>query len=120
METRFLHVLQGVDAGGADGDATLVESSAGTPFAGAVVAGTAVLFPVDIAVEVGELTYAVPGGTIRHLVTGLVPGGGYDVETQSAGGELAVTIRPGSAQTADDGGVLVLDLLDAGVYTSSG
>jgi hypothetical protein len=110
LETRFLHVLQGVDAGAVADDVTLVESSAGTPFAGAVVAGTAVLFPVEIAVEVGEFSYAVPEGTSRHLVTGLVAGGGYDVDTQSVGGEIVVTARPGSAHTADDGGVLALVL----------
>ncbi|MBA3368519.1 MAG: hypothetical protein H0T99_07610 [Geodermatophilaceae bacterium] len=109
-ETRFLHVLQGADAGTAADPITLVESGAGTPFVGAVVAGTAVLFPVDAGVEVGELTYAAPAGTARHLVTGLVPGGGYDVETQAANGEVTVTIRPGSAQQADDGGVLVVEV----------
>jgi len=103
-------VLQGADAGTAADPITLVESGAGTPFVGAVVAGTAVLFPVDAGVEVGELTYAAPAGTARHLVTGLVPGGGYDVETQAANGEVTVTICPGSAQQADDGGVLVVEV----------
>ncbi len=55
----------------------------------------------------------MPAGTARHLVTGLVPGGGYDVETQMANGELSVTIRAGSAQQADDGGVLVVELRQA-------
>ncbi len=110
LETRFLHVLQGADAGIAADPVTLVESSAGTPFVGAVVAGTVVLFPVDAGVEVGELTYAVPTSTTRHLVTGLEPGGRYDVETQSANGDLSVTIRPGGAHHADDGGVLVVDV----------
>jgi hypothetical protein len=52
----------------------------------------------------------VPAGTARHLVTGLVPGRGYDIETQMANGELTVTIRAGSAQRADDGGVLLVEV----------
>jgi hypothetical protein len=108
-ETRFLHVLQGIDAGAAADQATLVESSGGTPFAGAVFADTAVLFPVEIGADVDEVTYAVPAGTVRHLVTGLVPGAAYDVETRTENGDLAVTIRPGTTQPADGGGVLVLE-----------
>lgn len=105
-ETRFLHVLQGADAGTAPDPAVMIESGPGTPYVGAMVAGTAVLFPVDPGVEVGELTYAAPAGTVRQLVTGLVPGGGYDIETQTAGGEVTVTIRSGSALIANDGGLL--------------
>jgi hypothetical protein len=108
--TRFLHVLQGVDAGGSASEAVLVESASGTAYAGALVHGTAVLFPVDLGDEVSELTYTVPADTARHLITGLTTGGDYDVETQADGSDLLVTIRPGSTVTADDGGVLVLDL----------
>jgi hypothetical protein len=111
-ETRFLHVLQGVDAGVTADEGTLVESSGGTPFTGVVVGGTAVLFPVEIGGDVAEMSYAVPAGTVRHLVTGLAPGGGYDVDTESAGGELVVTIRAGSIQRADEGGMLVLDMAE--------
>jgi hypothetical protein len=107
-DARFLHVLQGVDPGGAPDAATLVESSAGTPYAGAVVGETVVLFPVDLDAEVGELTYAVPAGTTRHLVTGLTPGGGYDVESREDGAGQVVTIRSGTAQRADGSGVLLL------------
>jgi hypothetical protein len=109
-DVRFLHVLQGADAGATPDTVTLVESSTGTPFTGAVVGDAVVLFPVNVGGEVADLTYTVPEGTSRHLVTGLEPGGGYDVETQDSNGELTVTIRTGSAQTADEGGVLVLNL----------
>ena len=112
-EARFLHVLQGADAGTVADPINLVESSTGPPLTGVVVAGTAVLFPVDVGVEVSELIYAAPAGTTRHLVTGLVPGAGYDVETQAANGELAVTIRAGASQLADAGGVLVVETRDA-------
>jgi hypothetical protein len=109
-ETRFLHVLQGADVGTVADQSVLVESSGGTPFVGAVVAGTAVLFPVEVGSEVGELTYAVPAGTVRHLITGLEPGGEYEVETRTEGGKLVVTVRPGPAERADGGGVLVLEV----------
>jgi len=109
-EATFLHVLQGVDGGGTADAVTRIERSAGTPFAGVVVAGTAVLFLVEIGAGVAELTWATPAGTARHLVTGLAPGSRYDVETSASGGELAVTIRTGTAVAADEGGVLDLRL----------
>jgi hypothetical protein len=106
---RFLHVLQGVDPGGAANEVLLIESNGGTPYAGAVVGETAVLFPGDLGEDVRELTYTVPAAARRHLITGLVPGSGYDSETQVDGSRLVVTIRPGTGQTADDGGVLSLE-----------
>ncbi len=109
-EIRFLHVLQGVDAGSEADQVMLVESTQGTPFAGATIKDTAVLFPVDLADELAELTYAVPQGTSTHLITGLAPGGRYDVQTEAENGDLIVTIRPGGKERADDGGVLVLDV----------
>lgn len=109
-ETRFLHVLQGVDLGAQADGAALAEGRGGAPFAGAVVGGTAVLFPVDLGGEVAELVYAVPAGTARHLVTGLRSGGAYDVAAHTETGTLVVTIRPGAAHRADDGGVLVLEV----------
>ncbi len=108
-ETRFLHVLQGADAGATADEVALVESSQGTPMTGAVVAGTAVLFPVAVGVAVESVTYTAPAGTVRHLVTGLVPGGGYEVEVQPVDGGFQVAIRSGTTQQADEGGVLVID-----------
>ncbi|MGC4108730.1 MAG: hypothetical protein QM753_20600 [Thermomicrobiales bacterium] len=110
LNARFLHVMQGVDAGGAADAVALIESTAGTPFTGVVVAGTAVLFPVDLGIDVSDLVYTVPEATTRHLITGLVPGSGYDVETDTASGDLVVTIRTGTTEIADDGGVLLLNL----------
>jgi hypothetical protein len=107
-ETRFLHVLQGADAGATADPVTLVESREGIALAGAAFAGTAVLFPVDLGEAFAGVSYAVPTGTTRHLVTGLEPGGGYDVATRTDGDDLVVTVRPGTAQRADDGGVLAL------------
>ena len=102
---RFLHVLEGAGAGAGAGAATLIRSSGGTPFAGAVVKGAAVLFPVNLG-AVAEVKYAAPTAVTRHLVTGLAPGAGYDVARQPGGGGVQITIRPGSAVKADEGGVL--------------
>jgi hypothetical protein len=110
VETRFLHVLQGVDPGFTADSATLIISRAGTPFAGVVVAATAVLFPVEVGVEVTDVVYAVPEWTTRHLITGLVPGGSFEVETEEAGAELIVKVRTGTGRVADNGGVLVVDV----------
>ncbi|MCP4362376.1 MAG: hypothetical protein GY796_30590 [Chloroflexi bacterium] len=105
---RFLNVLQGANTGAAADGVTLVESSSGTPFAGVVVDDTAVLFPVDLAVPFANVTYNVPASTQTQLITGLTPGGSYDVITQTVGNELTVTITPGSVVQADSGGVLVI------------
>ncbi len=109
-ESRFLHVLQGLDLDGDADEATLLESDAGTRFAGALVKDTVVLFPVDLADTIDELTYTVPTGTFRHLITGLTPGGAFEVTTEDDGVDFVVTIRSGGDATADDGGVLSLDL----------
>ncbi len=106
---RFLTVLQGADRGVRADAARLIESSGGTAYAGAVVRGVAVLFPVDLGAPFGELIYTAPAGTSRHLVTGLEPGAGYDVSREGVSGGIRLTIRPGTALRADDGGVLVIE-----------
>ncbi|WP_214402886.1 hypothetical protein [Pseudonocardia lacus] len=101
---RFLHVVQGADGGAAADPATLVECSGGRPYAGAAVAGTAVVFPVDVGAEVDATTVPVPSGVNRVLVTGLAPNAGYEVG--SGGGQ--VTVTKGGATAADAAGVLVV------------
>jgi hypothetical protein len=105
---RFLHVLQGADAGvGADA-ITLVESTGGTPFVGAVVRNTVTLFPVDLGPPFTGMTYSVPDGVTVHRITGLTPGGLYDLTVgDPAGGQVQLTVSPGTTIRADDGGVLV-------------
>jgi hypothetical protein len=104
-DARFLHVIQGASAGANADAASLIQSSGGAPFAGAVVKGAAVLFPVSLG-AVAEVKYAAPAGVTRHLVTGLKPGAGYEVARQPAGGGEQITVKPGSAMKADEGGVL--------------
>lgn len=105
-DARFLHVLQGADAGAAAEAAALLRSTGGTPYAGAAVKGTAVLFPVELG-AVAEVRYVAPASVTRHLVTGLAPGGRYDVAKQPGAAGVQVTVKPGAALQADDGGVLV-------------
>lgn len=114
---RFLHVLEGADSGATASPAALIESSGGVPFAGALVAGTAVLFPVDLNTPFTTLTYQVPANTTAHLITGLVPGAGYGVTIQDNGVLLTVTITPnGSDATADSGGVLAVGGIEHGYF----
>jgi hypothetical protein len=104
-DVHFLHVLQGGGAGATADAATLIRAKGSSPFAGAVVKGTLVLFPVD-ARPVSEVSFTTPAGVTKHLVTGLAPNAGYDVVRKPAGGGEEVTVRPGSAAKADEGGVL--------------
>ena len=104
--TRFLHVLQGADANQKAEDATLVRSTAGTPYEGAAFHDTVVMFPVDIG-KFQSVTYSAPANTKAHLVTGLSPGAGYKVTKN--GNETTVTT--GGDQKADSGGVLVIGQL---------
>jgi hypothetical protein len=108
QSTRFLHVLQGADAGAAANPATLIASTGGTPFEGALVDNTVTLFPVSLDTPFASLTYSVPAAvSVRHRITGLTPGAGYRITSQTAGNTIQVTILPnGSDKNADDGGVL--------------
>src|SRR5206468_8515128 len=110
-QVRFLHVVQGADGGAKAAPVSMLAGTAGTPYAGAVVGSTAVLFPHDLRVKVTTVTVTVPGGTSRVLVTGLQAGASYAVRSArtSGGVELTVTAGP-SSQRADGGGVLVVTL----------
>jgi hypothetical protein len=105
---RFLNVLQGADAGTAANVATLVQSTNGTAFAGAVVANTAVLFPVDLGGAFSGTTYFVPGLVAIHLITGLTPNAGYTVVRVAAGTGETVTVSSGGPSLTDSGGVLAV------------
>ncbi len=115
-EARFLHVLQGADAGAAAPAVVPLESADGA-FAGTVVGSTAVLFPVELGGEVGEVRYTVPAGTTAHLITGLTPGGDYAVTSTPNAAAIEVVVSPGAGFRADDGGVLLVgelpEVLDA-------
>ena len=93
---RFLHVLQGADAGAAADAATAIKSEDGA-FEGAVVRGTAVLFPVNVGAAVTQLAYVAPAGVTRHLITGLTPGAAYTAQTAAVAGGVRVTVQPGGS-----------------------
>ena len=107
---RWLHVIQGADGKDHADNATLVSSTAGTPYQGASFNDTVVMFPVDIG-KLATVTYAVPGSTKAQLVTGLTPGAGYKVSTQKAGDTVVTTVTAGGDVKADTGGVLVIGKL---------
>ena len=50
----------------------------------------------------------MPGTVTRHLISGLVPGAGYNVSMNAAGGMVSVTVAPGSQYTADPAGVVTV------------
>ena len=110
-DARFLTVLPGADSSTPMDVAALVPSSSGTPFAGVVVTDTAVLFPVSPTGPVITVTYSVPNTVTGQLITGLAPNGAYSVTLQSLGGNLPVTMGPGSGYLADRAGVLGLGVL---------
>jgi hypothetical protein len=112
QDTRFLNVLQGADPGAAPAQVSSIQSSGagGTPFVGAVVGGTAVLFPVDLNPGFSSLQINIPAGTSTLMVTGLGPGASYDVGVQGSGANSQVQVTLGTQQKADDGGVLVVKL----------
>jgi hypothetical protein len=106
-DVRFLHVLQGADAGAAADPAVAFKTLSGTPCDGAIVNGTAVLFPVSVTAPFTAATYQVPSSVAAHLVTGLAPGAGYTVSVQSAGaGSTQITVTPGGTSKSDAAGVL--------------
>lgn len=110
-DVRFLHVLEGADATAPKTVVRLVQSSAGTPFAGAAVGRSVAMFPVDLTAPFTRVSYTVPVGTTAHLVAGLRAGASYDVSLKSVGSAIEVTVTPGSAHHADAAGVIAIGSL---------
>jgi hypothetical protein len=106
-DERFLHVLQGADAGVQPDNATLVQTTAGTPMDGAVVGNTAVLFVVDATAPFSGATCTVPANVNQHFITGCAPNAFYNVSSSNVANGLVVTIAPAAAGLqADAAGVL--------------
>jgi hypothetical protein len=102
---RFLTVVEGGDGGAAPHTPVLLQPT-GSAFAGAAVAGTAVLFPADFGEVVDQVDVPLPDDVHRVLVTGLTPDAGYDISMGTGSGGRTFTLRPGTAVRADSGGVL--------------
>jgi hypothetical protein len=106
-DTRFLHVLQGADAGAAMVPATYASSSSGTAFDGAVFGTMAVFFPHNAGVTVASTTFTLPSSVTTLVVTGLKPGASYGLTTTTTATGLSVTLNPsGTGYVADSAGVL--------------
>jgi hypothetical protein len=106
-DTRFLHVLQGADAGVGPDTASLFHSGSGSAMDGALVGNTAALFTVNATGPFQGTAYSVPAGITRHFVTGCAPSGFYSVTATAKGSGTYVVIAPapGGFQ-ADNTGVL--------------
>lgn len=96
---RFLHVLQGADAGAAR-DATGAVQAGGHE--GVRVRGTVVLFPKQLGAPPPASLSFDGGGASSFVVTGLAPSTGYAVA--KTGGSVSVTL--GGSTTTDAAGVL--------------
>ena len=102
-------MIQGADNTASASPATLVQSTSGTSYRGLTVAGTTIMFPTQLATPFTGTGYTATAGT-RHLVTGLVPGATYSVNSVSNGGTVTISIAASTssgALAADSGGVLV-------------
>jgi hypothetical protein len=107
-DTRFLHVLEGVDAGGTPLAVSSITSSNGTAFDGAVVGTTALMFIHDDTQTAGftSTAYSEPSTVTANYVAGLTPNAGYTVTKSAAAGTIQVTVAAGGSKTADAAGVL--------------
>ena len=117
---RFLHVLQGADAGVTADATTYVQSSGGNAFEGVVVRGAEVLFPVNVLNNTFTgVSYTAPAGVTNHYVTGLTPNARYAVTVQTNAGLVQVTVAPGTQLTADSAGLLAFDNAAHPFYTAA-
>jgi hypothetical protein len=109
-DIRFLHVLQGADAGATADAATHLVSSGGNAFEGVTVAGVAALFPVNmLSNNFTGVSYVVPVGITNHYLGGLSPNGRYAVTVQTNAGVLQVSVSPGTQVAADGAGLLAFN-----------
>jgi hypothetical protein len=109
-DIRFLHVLQGADAGMTADAAIYCQSSGGNPFEGVAVRGVEVLFPVNVlSNNFTNMSYSAPTGVSNHYVAGLTPNAKYTATVQSNAGRWLVRIAPGAKVTADNAGLLAFD-----------
>ncbi len=105
LDTRFLHVLQGANAGVAMATATYVQSSNGTAFDGAVFGNSALYFPQSASTVFTGATFAAPAGVHQMLIAGLKPNTGYGVVIQNQSVTVSAT---GATNTTDAAGLLFL------------
>lgn len=103
QDARFLHVIEGTDAGGSAVSASNLASNDGE-FEGCFVGDTALMFRKTLGSAASGLSYSHAAFVTRHYITGLAPFAGYSVTQTSTN----VTVTSGGARFTDGGGVLVL------------
>jgi hypothetical protein len=113
-EVRFLHVLEGADAGQKPSAVETLRSSAGTAYVGAAVGSVAVMFKLDAGAVFERVTFRAPAAVSAQIVTGLVPGAVYEVKLKKGAGGVEVTVEPGGSQRADEAGAIVVGSLKGG------
>lgn len=107
-DTRFLHVLQGANAGAQMIQAARLTSTTGTAFDGAVFGSSAVFFPTNVG-AVSTTSFGVPATVHTFVIAGLTSSGAYGVTTSTNGTTVTVTLTPGgSGNVADSAGLLKL------------
>lgn len=104
-DVRFLDVLEGLDPKAPAHHPVAVHTVSGSPFDGAVVAGTLVLFPVDAA-NATDVQLTLPSGLSKVVVTGLQPAAPYGVTIVDG----VLRVNHGGSTTADAGGVIELSM----------
>lgn len=103
---RFLNVLEAEDFGAPSTGASLVQSTSGTPFDGAAMGTSAVVFKRNMADSFAMTSFDVPGSVKQIYVTGLSSNAFYGISMTSTGTKLAVTITTGGSSKSDSVGVL--------------
>lgn len=106
LDARFLHVVQGMDAGAAVDAVERTESRGTVATDGVVLRGTSYIFVRALGPAPRDLSFAAPSGTAHHVVTGLAPGGRYDTTVSGDAGKTLVRVQVGTARQADAGGTL--------------
>ncbi len=107
-ERRFLHAIV---VGAADGVAPAAVRIEGEGIDGVALQDEAYLFtsaaPQRLAAAV---SYRAPRSAVRHVVTGLAPGGKYGAAVEAAGATCNVSLVPGGALAASSAGVVLVNV----------
>ncbi|MCW3097155.1 MAG: hypothetical protein JWL77_2773 [Chthonomonadaceae bacterium] len=106
---RFLHVLQGADAGAGMAAASRLQSTQGTVFDGAVFGSSAVFFPVSTGASIAATSFVVPTGVHTVLITGLAANASVGAAIQINPNGTQIDLTPGgTGSSTDAAGVLRL------------
>jgi hypothetical protein len=102
---------------------TAADGNASANVTGALLRGTsnyAALFgsgPATATIS-GTVTFTVPAASTLVVVTDLAPSAGYSATASAAGGNLTVTVQPGSGFTTSASGALYVNVSSSGTVTA--